>query len=295
MASCPKCQKQLGIKDWRQNCPYCGVNIILHDFEGRFYADAKRSELSAASSRVLWKRIKAGFTGSKNAKTRLALMPLPLLVSLMPAAVLQVKLPLAEQSWNTGLLGLFGFLTNGETMAFLQTEISSPLYGGLFTLFAVLLAMSALTALVAVAILFCSLASIFNIRRFSLINVILCCIGAVVMLGTLAVSVLFARADQASAFLSGTMTGAPLLSIAVFAIVAFINGRLFRHGVPLVYTEGDEERAAIYKNMKKGKVSLDDLPFPVVETDETRKREAMIQEKIAESAAMKTDAGGVTV
>lgn len=292
MASCPNCGRQLRLKDWRQTCPACNSNLVLYDFEGRFYRDAKRSELSMASMRVLWQRLKAGMIGSKYAKLRLGVMLLPLISLLAPAALLQINLPLAGQRWNSGLLGLISLVSTPDAQAFLLAELSSPLYGGVFTLFAVLLVLAAAALLAALLILVFSLVSVINVKRFSLVNVVLCCICALAMLAALAVSIFFARADQGSAFLVAKMTGAPLLSIAVLGITAFMNGKLWQQGVPVPYAEGDEERAALYKKVKQGELRLDDLPFPVVQTAETRAREALIQQNHAERDDVQAGEGG---
>jgi hypothetical protein len=78
--------------------------------------------------------------------------------------------------------------------------------------------------------------------------------------------------------------GAPL-SMAVFLCVGVINGGLWKRGVPVIYDEGDEERAAIYKKIKSGTVKLAKLPYPVVETAETRELEALIQKNLVDGGA----------
>lgn len=292
MASCPNCGRQLRLKDWRQNCPACGVNLVLYDFEGRFYRDAKRAELSMASMRVLWQRLKAGVVGSKYTKLRLAVAPLPLISLLAPAVLLQIHLPLAQQRWNSGLLGVISLLTNPDAQAFLLAELSSPQFGEVFTLFAALLALFAAALLGIVLLVACSLLSVASVKRFSLANMVLCGFSALTMLAAFVVSILFARADQGSALLATSMTGAPLLSIAALGVVAYFNYKLWREGVPVRYAEGDAERAALYKKVKQGQVTLDALPFPVVQTAETREREALIQQKLAENRHTQASEGG---
>ena len=63
MAVCPKCNRKLGLFDWSQNCPHCGVNMRFYNFEETFYREAKTAELSAAKVSIKIKRLKGAFIG----------------------------------------------------------------------------------------------------------------------------------------------------------------------------------------------------------------------------------------
>ena len=45
MANCPKCNGHLGLKNWRQHCPYCGANIVIYDLQERHMQDADIAEV----------------------------------------------------------------------------------------------------------------------------------------------------------------------------------------------------------------------------------------------------------
>jgi hypothetical protein len=258
---------------------------MFYGFEDRFYADAKMSELSQAGMRVRWKTIKANWVGNRNAKLRLATMVLPLLALLAPVASLQVQLPFAPQKWDAGLLGIASFVMGGAgSLGFLQAEMTSPLFGGVFRLFAVTLALVAVAMLISLLVFVLSLFSCFNLRRLSAAVTVLNFLGAAVMLGALVVAIFLHRAGGTGDFAAASISfGAPL-AILVFAGVGIINRGLWKHGVDVSFAEGDAERAEIYKRVKRGALKLSQLPYPVVETAQTRELEETIQAELARNA-----------
>lgn len=71
MSHCPNCKKRLTLFHWRPVCPHCGVNLTFFNFEERFMADAKNTELGFAKVRVQTARLKGAYVGSKLAVARL--------------------------------------------------------------------------------------------------------------------------------------------------------------------------------------------------------------------------------
>ena len=86
-ATCPKCNHELRLRDWREECPYCGVNMNYYKQEELLLQDADRAEIEFALFQPRIDRAKASFIGSPLAIIRL-------IGSLLPAAAL--LLPLAE-------------------------------------------------------------------------------------------------------------------------------------------------------------------------------------------------------
>ena len=72
-----------------------------------------------------------------------------------------------------------------------------------------------------------------------------------------------------------------IVSVIMFAAVFVVNLMLWKQGIHPVYDEGVEERVRIFKEVKAGRINIDDLPQPVVETEATRK----IEEEIAKEEA----------
>ncbi|MCL2508209.1 MAG: hypothetical protein FWF05_03430 [Oscillospiraceae bacterium] len=276
MSNCPNCNRRLRITDWRQNCPQCGVNLMFHGFEKRFYEDAKRSELSFASMRVGSKQKKAAMKGNAAAKTRLFTCILPLISLFVPMGTLSANLPFAEKEWSAGLMYLVNLVMSGgaNDIAYLRLMLSSA-QAPLFKAGAAMLLAMAAAAVFGLAAFVTSMFCFLNLKRWSLSGAIVSTLGALFCAGGFAAGIMVLRSSAAldSAFFSGSLgMGAPI-SFAAFAFIAALNFILYQKGVPVEYNEGDVERAEIYAKLKRGEVSLDDLPFPVIVTESDRERE----------------------
>lgn len=77
MANCPKCGEHLKITDWRQKCPYCGVNMVLYDEQERLMQDADIAEVQYYHFQKKIDRLKASFIGTKLAIVRIFTSILP--------------------------------------------------------------------------------------------------------------------------------------------------------------------------------------------------------------------------
>lgn len=270
MANCPKCGHKLRLTDLSQFCPACGVNMRFVGFEENFYREAKYAELSQANVKVKFKRFKAAFLGSKLTIVRLCFAVLPVLALLAPAGFISIVLPFYEKKADLNIMGLMGLFT---TKAFgYLTGVSGDLSGaalagvrrGLFAYLAV--AAFAVIALLATVLCFIS------IKNMQKVIAGIACAGAAV--SVIALLLIPTGGDNVFAIHKGIGL---LAAVVAFAAVAFINLLLDKKGVPVEYAEGMEERARLYKELKAGRLDLDKLPQPIVETAETRK----IDEEIA--------------
>jgi hypothetical protein len=255
---------------------------MFYGFEERFYEDAKRSELSMAGMRVGSKRMKAGLAGSLWAKIRLYVCLLPLLSLLLPWGSLNAKLPFAAQEWQAGALGLANlFMGNKDVAPYLQ-----GMWGGaqsaVFQRGLLLLGAAALAAVLALAVALLSLLSFLKLKRMCTAVAAMSVLGMLVSAGGFALGILLQRASEALAnpVFTGALGYGALLSLAAFACTAVASLMLRKKGVHVEFAEGDEERAEIYKKVKAGEIKLEDLPYPVVETEATRELEAAIEKEI---------------
>jgi hypothetical protein len=271
---------------------------MFFGFEERFFEDAKRAELSVAAARVRWKKVKTGWAGSLWAKLRLIVMAAPLLTLLLPSATLLVKLPFYEKPWDASALGLYGMFSDG-TLQFLRDVRKIPVFGPVYTDFGLVILAVAALAVISLAIFLCSVFSFPSPKKMAVAVTVLCGLGVA---GAVADLILANRMNKAAAglgsdFLAGSFGPGTVAALAAFLAVAFINVMLARNGVVYHFAEGDVERAAIFTRLKAGEVSLGDLPYPVVETAETRALEEKIQaeiriadgESLAEAELTKTE------
>ena len=312
MANCPHCNRRLRFTDWRPNCPGCGVNLMFYGFEERFYEDAKRSELSMASMRVGSKRTKAGLAGSFWAKARLCVGILPLASLLLPWGALSAQMPFGAQKWQAGILGFMNlFMGSAAESPYLlsvwgkdfagKDEVKElmaqgfpflrAMWGGewspLFQRGAILFGLTALAALLAVLVLLISFFSFTSLKRMSKIAGVLSILGALACAGGFAAGIVLQNASNAlgNPLFSGALGYGALLGLAMFVCTAVANFTLARKGVDVEFAEGDVERRDIWQQIKRGDVQLADLPFPVVETAETREREAVIKTEMGGAGA----------
>ena len=282
MANCPNCDRKLRFTDWKPNCPGCGVNLMFFGFEERFYEDAKRSELSMGSMRVGSKRSKAGLAGSFWAKARLIVMALPIASFLLPWGTLSARLPFGAQSWEAGIMGFMGlFMDNPDGLPFLMS-MSNGEWSALFQRGVLLFGAAALAVVMSVLVLLVSFMSFISLKRMSVIATALSGLGALACVGGFAAGILVQNASAALANpnFTGALGYGALLGLAMFACTAVVNLMLAKKGVDVEFAEGDVERRAIWEKIKSGEIQLADLPFPVVETAETREREAVIEKEL---------------
>lgn len=271
MAVCPKCQKKIPFYHLGQMCPHCAVNMRFYNFDVNFYRDAKRAELSLAKTSIFISHLKASFIGSAHTKARLGIMLLPVVSLLAPFANAAVKLPFVNDSINVSGLGLYTAYSQG----YLNFILSMIKGGADAAAFKALLAPMAAIALLAIIALLILVLSLFSFASIKKMPKVLCGLGIAGVIGSVVAFVLSLRfASVASAcegsILNGSVSFGSAVAAVAFAANFIINYLIVKKGYNISYKEGVLERAEIAKKVKTGEINLDDLPQPVVETEETR-------------------------
>lgn len=285
MANCPKCGKKLHIYNVSQFCPECGTNMTFYGFAETFIKEAKMAELSQANVHVKVKRLKAAYIGSKLAIARLVVMLLPAVAFLIPAGSFGLNIPFAGDNFDFSGLGIYN-LFNAGGLDYLLSLISSPFAGADAKALMIALAVYALAALTAVVILLLSLLCFISYKNMQKITAVASAIGLVETVATIVLfkgfvsDVTSGLGDKTSGLFTATFSGIGLfVLLLMFAVVFAVNLLLWIKGIPVEYGEGMEERTEIYKKVKNGTINVDDLPQPVVETEETRKIEEAIKKE----------------
>ncbi len=276
MAQCPKCGRKLSILDISQFCPGCGVNMRFYNFEENFIREAKLAELSQAGLKVKLRNLKYSFSGSKLVTAKLIVMLLPLLSLLIPSGNITISLPFVTSEAHFGILGIVNIVTGGS-LNYILEMCGSAVAGAEFSALR-----NALFGLVAVALcsLFCFIFSFFgfiSIKNMQKITTVTAGLGIIASVITLVLISKFNSAASTSLILSGSFGVGLIVTALMFGAVFAVNLLLWKKGIHPVYDEGVEERVRIYKEVKAGRINIDDLPQPVVETEATRK----IDEEIA--------------
>ena len=280
MAVCPKCQQKLGLFDWSQNCPHCGVNMRFYNFEETFYREAKTAELSAAKVSIKIKRLKGALIGGALPIARISVLLLPLLSVLVPVLHFSLILPFAERSYDLNGIGIYNMFSDG-TLPFIFSLVDDPFNGAVFRALRNVLFAEIGAAVLGLLVFVMTVLCFISIRKMS---VLLCVAAALGMADSAAILVTAlgfcsAAAGVPAPALSGMMSFGAVVSFLMFAAVFVLNLLVAVKGVKIEYGEGDLERAEIAKKVKSGELRLEDLPQPIVETSETRAIEEEIRKQ----------------
>lgn len=278
MAVCPKCKQKLGLFDWGQNCPHCGVNMRFHNFEENFYREAKMAELSSAKVNIKIKRFKGAFVGGALPIARLSVLLLPLLSVLVPVLRLILSLPFAEKSYAFNGIGLYNMFSDG-TLSFVLSMVDDPFNGTVFRALRSVLLAEAGAAVLGLLVLLLTVLCFISIKKMSVILCAVCALGMADSVAVLITALGFCStaARVPEPVLTGSMSVGAVVTFLTFAAVFVLNLLVAIKGVEIEYGEGDLERAEIAKKVKSGELNLDDLPQPIVETAETRAIEEEIR------------------
>lgn len=279
---CPKCQKKIPIYHLGQNCPHCGINLRFYNFESDFYRDAKRAELSLAKANIFIAHLKAALIGSKLAIVRLCVMLLPIASLLAPFATAYVKQPFVDESVTVSGLGIYFAYSDGY-LDYILAMIKGGADAAAFKALAFAVVGIAVTALIALTIFVLSVISFTSLEKMPKAICALCAIGAALIAASTVLCFRFISVAGSSAgmILSGKMSFGYIVAVAAFAVNFVVNFLIIKKGYNIEYKEGDLERAEIAKKVKAGEVKIDDLPQPIVETEETRKIQLEIEKQQA--------------
>ena len=280
MAVCPKCQQKLGLFDWSQNCPHCGVNMRFHNFEENFYREAKTAELAAAKVSIKIKQLKGAFIGGVLPIVRLSVLLLPLLSVLVPVLRFSLLLPFAEKIYDLNGVGIYNMFSD-QTLSYILSMAGDPFNGEVFRALRNVLFAEIGAAVLGLLVFLLTVLCFISIKKMS---VILCAVSVLGMADAAAVLITalgFCSADAGipEPVLSGSMSFGAVVTFLMFAVVFVLNLLVAIKGVDIEYGEGDLERAEIAKKIKSGELNIDDLPQPIVETSETRAIEEEIRKQ----------------
>lgn len=281
MGKCPKCNKKLHITNVSQFCPSCGVNMRFYNFEENFIREAKLAELSQAGLKVKLRNLKYSFSGSKYITAKLAVMLLPLVSLLIPSGNISVSAPFIFFDAHFGILGIVNIVTGGA-LNFLLSMGGSEIVGDGFSALTTALIVYVVTVLLAVFSLLFSLLGFISIKNMQKITTVTAGLGFIMSIVSLIFISIFTSKTEGNMILSGSFGFGLIVTALMFAAVFYVNLMLWKKGIHPVYDEGVEERVRIYKEVKAGKINIDDLPQPVVVTEATRK----IDEEIAKEEAL---------
>lgn len=272
---CPKCGVEIKRFDLSPNCKKCGVHIMYYTQEEDLMRDAKKTELEAASARLLVAKIKAAFIGGKIQIGRLIVLLLSIASLLIPHFNVQLSFPWWEQKISVGALGIYSIISDGLYNILLPLG-SFGVATELYILTLVGFGLLVLTALCLVASLVLWLLSFINIKKTALGSVIASAVAVVFQLTGTVLSFFAVTLSGAYEFITAKALFGGILSSLVIGAFAVLSLLLYLNPPGFRLKEADKKRLEIKEKLKNNEITLDDLPLPIVKEDkkeeETKKK-----------------------
>lgn len=122
---CPKCNYKLKIRDWRPECPKCGVNVVYYGIEERLRKEADAAEYEHAKMQPRFDRLKFSLIGHPLSIVRLVLGLLPIAATLIPSGTINYILPFRTVKESVSLLSIINFFTSAD----LDIDLLTKLWG----------------------------------------------------------------------------------------------------------------------------------------------------------------------
>lgn len=236
MANCPKCEYHLKLRDWRPNCPNCGVNLVYYGMEERLLADANKAEAEHSHFQKKFDRLKASFVGSKLAIARIVLTVLPIAFLFLPWAKIFIKAPYIDEAVNVGMIKV-GMKVAELDFDGLFAIMGSKIVGTPFTLFfaaLVCVLLVAVISLVELILLFLSCSPKGIARNMTLASTALVLTAAATFMFTKFNSSFTALFPSAY---SGNLEFGIFVLMAGFAAVIVINAAIAKQGIDVKYKQ----------------------------------------------------------
>ena len=236
MANCPKCDYHLRLRDWRPNCPSCGVNLVYYGMEERLLADANKAEAEHAHFQKKFDRLKASFVGSKLAIVRIVLTVLPIACLFLPWAKIFIKAPYIDESVNISIIKV-GMKVAEMDFGALFELMGSKIIGTPFILFFAALACMLLVAVISLLeliLLFLSCSPKGIVRNLTFPSIALVLTGAATFMFTQFNST-FATVFPGT--YSGNLEFGIFVLMAAFVGVIVINAVISKVGIEVKYKQ----------------------------------------------------------
>lgn len=129
-AYCPKCNYKLRIRDWRAECPACGVNILYYGIEDRLREEADLAEYHHALRQPGVDRLKFSLIGHPLSIVRLVLGLLPIVCTLLPMGTVEYVLPYGVHKSTVNLVSIIQFfVAHGFDFNLIQKLFQSEVIG----------------------------------------------------------------------------------------------------------------------------------------------------------------------
>lgn len=239
---CPKCNYKLRIRDWRPECPKCGVNVMYYGNEERLRKEADAAEYHHAMTQPKYDRLKFSLIGHPLSIVRLVLGLLPVAAMLIPSGKLNYTLPFAEHSDTVSFISVIQFITDkGLDFGLLKSLCGTELLGSAMVCWALAVAGVlgvAVTSLVGwiMLTLSCSPKGFRRNIAFPVIGMVFATVGFV----SYAVMVSKLNAAVPDVFNGTVMPWAYILVLVLFAAMIVVNVVYKKKNIQVKYKDVSE-------------------------------------------------------
>ncbi len=276
--NCPKCNAEIGRFDLAPNCKKCGVHIMYYTQEEDLIRDAKLTELEFTSARLLAAKLKAAFIKGKVPVMRIVFILLSVASLVLPLYNISLSFPWWKYEISVGALGIYNIVSDSFWKLF---SALSDIGAGktLFVLMIVSFVLLILSALAAVGCLASWILSFINIKKTSKISVGFSVFGILSQLAGTVISFIAMNLSGAFEFITVKPMFGGIVSIAMFGGFLATNIMLIINEPVIPVKEADRKRIEIKEKLKKGEITLDELPLPIVREDKTEEKTSSKKQK----------------
>lgn len=266
---CPKCGGEIPFYDLRPNCKHCGINIMYFTQHEGLIRDAKRTELEAASARMIVARIKAAFIGGKLQIMRMIAVIGVICTMMIPFIGVHYTVPFFDRKLSIGLIGLIQSMGNGMLLKQLDFAKSSMFSKFALSEAAVLL-LFVIILLIEVVIFGVYCIGFLNLTKTTKLMKTMSLAGAVVAGATQIAVIVIKVVVHGNNFAAVSLGFGAAAAMILFIVLYYLNSALLKKGIEPTYREFDPKRKELLKKYRAGEVDLDSLTLPVFESEEER-------------------------
>lgn len=263
---CPKCGVEIARFDLSPNCKKCGVHIMYYTQDEDLRRDAKKTELEFTSARLFVAKLKAAYIQGKAVILRLVFLLLGVCSLLLPLFNVKLSFPWWEYEISVGALGIYNIFTDSLwTMLGAFSDIGVGRL--LFTITLVSLGLLAVSALALVGCFAAWIFAFLDIRKTAKLSVGFAIPAILSGIGGTVLSFIAVNLSGAIEFVSVTPYFGGILTALLMAAFIAANVVLINNTPEIPVSEADRKRLEIKARLKKGEITLDDLPLPIVEEE----------------------------
>lgn len=269
---CPKCGAPIKRFDLSPNCKNCGVHILYYSQEKELARDAKRTELEFAKARVFVSKLKAAFIAGFAPVCRMILGVLSVAALLCPLGKFYIGVPFFETELSIGALGIYKLISDGM-ITLLPDFAASGIGGKPAVLAAAAEICFILAALCILALFFAWILSFTDLKKTAKAQCIIISLAIFfILVSEILVCIAYYAVPPAKTVAAVPVYWGAALIIIEFSAFLASNILFLKHIPAVTVSETDIKRIEIYKRIKAGEITYDDLPLPVFETPEEREQ-----------------------